>query len=93
MLIAQMELTLCAPWVHSLKEKRMELKSLLAKLRNRFQVAVAETGMQDVHQILQIGVAAIVPDSAQGDSVLDHILGYVEQNTEAEITQIDRRID
>ena len=31
-----------APWVHSLKEKRMIVKSLVAKLRNRFNVSAAE---------------------------------------------------
>ena len=31
--IAAMELRLYAPWVHSLKEKRMVVKSLLGKIR------------------------------------------------------------
>lgn len=42
MRIVTLELTLRANWVHSLKEKRMIIKSLLAKLKNEFNVSVAE---------------------------------------------------
>lgn len=40
-----LKIKLYAPWVHSLKEKRMVVKSLLAKIRNKFQVSVAEVEM------------------------------------------------
>ena len=40
--IAAMTFRLRAPWVHSLKEKRMIVKSLVAKLQNRFHVSAAE---------------------------------------------------
>lgn len=49
MTVAVLTLRLRAPWAHSLKEKRMELKSLLARLRNRFNVSAAETDEQDTH--------------------------------------------
>ena len=44
MLILSLKIKLHAPWVHSLKEKRMVVKSLLSKMRNKFNVAVAEVG-------------------------------------------------
>ena len=50
--VAVLQVKLYAPWVHSLKEKRMVAKSLLAKLRNKFQVSAAEVEEQDVHQTL-----------------------------------------
>ncbi len=46
--VAVLQVKLYAPWVHSLKEKRMVAKSLLAKLRNKFQVSAAEVEEQDV---------------------------------------------
>ena len=92
MKIAVLKIRLYAPWVHSLKEKRMIIKSLLAKIRNKFQVSAAEVEEQDVHQILVIGVAAIVPNSAQADSLMDEIVDFVEQNTEAEIVAEEREI-
>ena len=64
MKIAAMTFRLHAPWVHSLKEKRMIVKSLIAKLQNKFHVSAAEIDEQDTHQIIVIGIAAIVPHNA-----------------------------
>lgn len=90
--IAALTLKLYAPWVHSLKEKRMVVKSLLARLRNKFQVSAAEIEDQDVHQSIIIGIAAIVPHNAQADSVMDEIVRFVEETTEAEILEEGREI-
>ena len=68
--IAVLTFRLHAPWVHSLKEKRMIVKSLIAKLQNKFHVSAAEVDEQDTHQIIVIGVAAIVPHNAAADSLM-----------------------
>ena len=83
--IATMIFRLHAPWVHSLKEKRMIVKSIIAKLQNKFHVSAAETDEQDIHQIIVIGVVFIVPYNALADSMMDEISQFVEENTEAEI--------
>ena len=85
MKIAVLKIRLYATWVHSLKEKRMVVKSILAKIRNKYQVSAAEVEDQDVHQTIVIGVAAIVAHNAQADSIMEDILDFVERNTEAEI--------
>ena len=77
---------------HSLKEKRMAVKSLLGKIRSRYAVSAAETAEQDIHQTIVIGVAAIVHHSAQADSLMDDILAFVESSTEAEIVSVEREI-
>ena len=92
MIIATITFKLHAPWVHSLKEKRMIVKSILAKLQNRFHVSVAEIDEQDTHQIIVIGVAAIVPHNAQADSLMESISRFVEENCEAEIIDEEREI-
>ncbi len=92
MRIAALSLRLFAPWVHSLKEKRMIVKSLLGKLQNRFHVSAAEIDEQDTHQIIVIGVAAIVPHNALADSIMDEISRFMEENTEAEILDETREI-
>ena len=92
MRIAAMTFRLHAPWVHSLKEKRMIVKSLTARLQNKFHVSAAEIDEQDVYQIIVIGVAAIVPHNAMADSMMDSISSYVEENTEAEILDEERQI-
>lgn len=92
MRIAVMELHLHANWVHSLKEKRAEVKSLCAKLKNKFNVSLAEIAEQDTHQIIVLGIAAIAADSMQADSILSHVLSFVEANTEAQITQVEQTL-
>ena len=92
MLIAVMTFRLHAPWAHSLKEKRMIVKSVVAKLQNRFHVSAAEIDEQDTHQIAVIGVAAIVPHNSAADSLMEKISLFVEENTEAEIIDEEREI-
>ena len=92
MIIAAMTFRLHAPWVHSLKEKRMIVKSIIAQLQNRFHVSAAEIDEQDTHQIIVIGIAAIVPHNAIADSLMDEISVFVEENTEAEILDEQREI-
>ena len=92
MIIAVMTFRLRAPWVHSLKEKRMIVKSLTAQLQNKFHVSAAETDEQDIHQIIVIGVAAVVPHNAVADSLMEAVSLYVEENCEAEILEETREI-
>lgn len=92
MLVACMTFRLHAPWVHSLKEKRMIVKSLIARLQNRFHVSAAEIDEQDTHQIIVIGTAAIVSHNAMADSLMEDISRFVEENTEAEILDETREI-
>lgn len=92
MRIAAMTFRLHAPWVHSLKEKRMIVKSLVARLQNKFHVSAAEIDEQDIHQIIVIGIAAIVPYNAMADSMMDEISQFVEENCEAEILDEQREI-
>ena len=82
------EITLRASWVNSLKEKRMIVKSIIQKLKNKFNISVAEIGEQDVHKTIVIGIAAICGSSAQADSTMEHIITFVESNTDAEIIDI-----
>ena len=92
MRIAVMTFRLHAPWVHSLKEKRMVVKSLITQLQNRFHVSAAELDEQDAHQILVIGVAAIVPHNAIADSLMEKISQFVESASEAEVWEETREI-
>ena len=87
-----MTFKLRAEWVRSLKEKRMIVKSLIAKLQNKYHVSAAEVDEQDTHTIIVIGVAAIVPHNAMADSLMDDISLFVEENTEAEIIDEEREI-
>ena len=90
--IAAMTFRLHAPWVNSLKEKRMIVKSLTTQLQNRFHVSAAEIDEQDTHRIIVIGTAAIVPHNAVADSLMEEISRFVENSCSAEILEEIREI-
>ncbi|MBS6953377.1 MAG: DUF503 domain-containing protein [Enterocloster asparagiformis] len=92
MMIIGMEIRLYAPWVHSLKEKRMIVKSLTAKIQNRFHVSAAEVEAQDVHQTIVIGVASIVPHRAQADRFAQEVQRFVEESTEAQVMDVQTEL-
>ena len=70
----------------SLKDKRHVVRSMVDKIRNRFKVSVAETGVQDVLQSAEIGVALVGSDRRVLNSVIDRIVAFVEQEGSAELT-------
>lgn len=75
----------------SLKDKRQVIKSLQEKVRNRFNVSVAEVGSNDVWQRAELGVAAVGNDRAFINSVIDKVVNFIEDLHVAEIT--DHRIE
>lgn len=84
-LILVITMHLRADWCFSLKDKRSEIKRLMHLLRNKFHVSVAESGQQDTWNLLQITLAALVFDQAQGDSMGESFYDFVLGNTEAGI--------
>lgn len=92
MQIGVMKIKLYAPWVHSLKEKRKVVKSLVVKIKNKFNVSVAEVEEQDTHQIIVISMCSVFTTGMKLDNVWDTIINFIENTTEAEITDITREI-
>lgn len=93
MKILIIKITLRASYVHSLKEKRMIVKSLIQKLKNKFNISVSEVDMQDVHQTIVIGISEVCGNSAIADSSFEKIINFIEDNTDAELVNIERDID
>lgn len=70
----------------------MERQRLISKIQNQFHVSVAEIDAQDVHQTLVLGVASIAANTAQADSILDHVLTFAESNSQGELTADHREL-
>lgn len=88
MKVLTIEVKLYAPWIQSLKEKRMVIKSLVAKIINKFHVSVAEIDAQDVHKTIVIGIAVIVDSQKKADQMEECIVNFIEDSTEAQILEI-----
>lgn len=92
MIVAMCKLKLYAPWVHSLKEKRMITRSILRKVRNKFSVSISEVDAMDVHQTIVIGFSIVTNETRMANIILDQIISYIEEHTEAELLDIEREI-
>lgn len=92
MIIAVARIKLSAPWVHSLKEKRMIVKSIIDKVKHKFNVSIAEVESQDIHQTIVIGISVVSNSSHHGNSTLQNVIDYIEKNCEANIEIIETEI-
>lgn len=92
MIIGVASIKLYAPWVHSLKEKRMVVKSIITKVQNKFNVSITEVDEHDTHQTIIIGIACIAGTVALASSTIDKVIRFTEENTDAEILDIQRDI-
>lgn len=92
MQIATAIVRLHAPWVHSLKEKRMIVKSIIAKVQNKFNVSIAEVAEMDTHQIIEIGMSTVANKTKQAQLVIDHVIDFIDNHCEAEVIKITKEL-
>lgn len=78
MFVGACRVTLHLPASQSLKDKRQVVRSLLARLRNQFEVAAAEVADQDLRQLATIGISYVSGDAQHAEEVLDHAARYIE---------------
>jgi len=83
MVIGTLTVTLQVPDSASLKDKRQVVRSLTSRLRNTFNVAVAEVDDQDLWQSAVIGVACVSADSRHADEICQKVLRFVDDHGEA----------
>ena len=56
------------------------MRSVAQRIRNKFQVAVAEVADNDVWQIATLGVACVANDAHHCGQVLDEVVAYVQES-------------
>jgi len=78
MVVGTLKLSLYINNNHSLKEKRKIVKSIVARVRNKFNVSVAEVGSNDKWQMIELGISAVGNDRRFVNSSLDTILSFLE---------------
>jgi uncharacterized protein YlxP (DUF503 family) len=78
--------------VHSLKEKRSVVRPIVAELRRRFDVSVAETGHLGLHRRAEVGVALVCADPGHAREVLDACERLVAARPEVDLLAVRSRI-
>ena len=77
MIVGLCTIELYIPDSHSLKAKRQVIRSLKQRLRDKFNVSVAEVGGQDLWQKALLGIACVANESAYVNQVLDQAVNLV----------------
>ncbi|MGW1677915.1 DUF503 domain-containing protein [Saccharopolyspora sp. NPDC002376] len=92
MYVGVLELDVLLGDVHSLKQKRAVVRPVVAELRRRFEVAVAEAGNQDLHRRALVGVAVVSGDASHVREVLDACERLVAARPEIELLSARQRM-
>lgn len=77
------EVQLHLPESRSLKDKRQVVKSLKERIRNRFNVSIAEVDYMDLWQRCAIAIAVVSTTRAHADEVLANVVDFVERDGRA----------
>jgi uncharacterized protein YlxP (DUF503 family) len=75
--------TINIPAARSLKDKRRVVKSLITRIHNQHNAAVAEVGDNDKWQICRLGVAVVSNRGDHANSMLSHIVKAIEREPES----------
>ena len=76
----------------SLKGKRKVVRSMVDKVKSRFNVSIAEVGSNDKWQKIELGISAVGNDRRHIDSSLNHIFSFLESLYLAEIVHTEMEI-
>jgi len=87
MIVGVCTIELFIPDGQSLKSKRQVLASLKDRLRDKFNVSVAEVGEQDLWQKAVLGVACVANEKAYVNQVLDQVMNHIRSVPMVEVVQ------
>ncbi len=90
MIIGFLSLEIHFPYARSLKEKRKILNSLKNKIKQKYNVAIAELDYQNKWQRTQIGIVTLNSQKSIVENLINRILIDTEENINGEI--ISRQI-
>ena len=89
MIVLRMHVQLRLNASSSLKDKRMVLRSVRDRLRNRFNVAVAEVGAQDEWRLIELGIVSVGSDGKVVDAELSAITRFLDSDVRFEMVERD----
>lgn len=72
---------------NSLKGKRQVISSIKGRVKNKFNIAIAEVGEQDNHRKIVIGIAAVSGDKNRVRETLDLTVNFIDEMHVAELLE------
>ncbi|HHY64158.1 MAG TPA: DUF503 domain-containing protein [Clostridiaceae bacterium] len=76
----------------SLKDKRRIVKSLIERLRNKFNLAAAEIGALDSWNNCELGIVCVSNEAAHSDRMMASAISFIENMGTVEITRVETEI-
>ncbi|MDE0040692.1 MAG: DUF503 domain-containing protein [Candidatus Poribacteria bacterium] len=73
----------------SLKQKRKVVKSVIDRVKNRFNIAIAEVDALDSHKTAVLGVVTVSNDSRHVNRTLSHVVDFIEDTASAEMIEYE----
>ena len=92
MVVAACLVRLYLPGSDSLKDKRSVLKSLMARLRNEFNLAAAETGLNDAWQSAEISLVTVSNEASYAEGLLNRAVQWIEHHR-PDVDVLDTQIE
>jgi uncharacterized protein YlxP (DUF503 family) len=83
-------LTYFLPASHSLKEKRMVVRRIKDRTKQKFNVSIAEVDENDLWQRALIAVALVGNERRFVETALDEVVRFMRE--QAEVTNVEREI-
>ena len=80
------------PENNSLKGKRQVLKSIIARVQNKFNVSIAEVDDNDLWQMATIGIAIVNNDQRYTNEVLSKVVSFI-RDSRCEAEMLDYEIE
>lgn len=88
--VAVARLTLRIAASSSLKDKRMVVRSVTQRVRNRFNAAAAEVDTQDAWRTATLGFSCVSNDPRHAREMIDKIVEFVEtERLDAEVEDVE----
>lgn len=72
---------------NSLKEKRHIIKSIIGRLKSRFNISVAEIDLNDSWKTGFIGFACVTNDTRYANEVISKVIQFIDKDSRVEIIE------
>lgn len=83
MVIGVCKVVLAIDEVFSLKEKRHIIRSIIERVKSRFNASVAEVDLNDKWKRAVIGISCVSNESGHADSMMASIVNFIENDGRA----------
>ncbi len=77
---------------NSLKEKRQVIRSIIERLKNRFNISIAEVGDLDVIRRSSIGFTVVSNEKTYIERLMGKVINFIDSDARVQIIDIDKEI-